>query len=310
MTLQSQLASANAQIAALVQSINSIADCSTGSCVPRIAVCNLSALSGLSARGLAVTMPPTVNSGAAISVGGAILFAPQAGYFLPATAAQVVTCTGHGWTAAVPTPGPCIANCGVCSGPTGCSMCASGFVVNVTAPFARLSFDGTEVSVDPRGPSANRQRPPNAANLAIGERNLVDGTPNAGLWYQAVSYENRGCTDPAWIQVDVGTQMRMGSVTTWMYWLDGRRYCGQRIAVSPTGVFAGEETEIYSTPATDYGHAERSVGNTVFANGIVGRYVRFWSARSNVNVGTHFVGMTVSAASLVAPGSSSCSPTA
>eukprot|EP00035_Acanthoeca_spectabilis_P007647 m.140037 g.140037 ORF g.140037 m.140037 type:complete len:442 (-) comp14027_c0_seq2:79-1404(-) len=308
--LLAQLNSANAQIAGLVAAINAIADCTGTTCVPRIAVCNLSSLgAGLSARGLSVTMPALVNGGAAVSVGGALQFASSTGYYLPSTAARSITCTGHGWSGVVPTPARCIANCAVCSGPTGCSMCSSGYTVNVTAPFARLALTGAQVTIDPRGPQANRQRPPNAANLAIGKNNLVDGTPNANLWYTVVSYENRVCTDPAWVQVDLGSQMRVGSVQTWMYWNDARRYCGQRVAVSQTGAFTGEEIEIYSTPGTDYGHVERPAGNLIYANGVTGRYIRWWSARSNVNVGTHFIEMRVFAAPLIAAHNAVCSRT-
>eukprot|EP00035_Acanthoeca_spectabilis_P007646 m.140033 g.140033 ORF g.140033 m.140033 type:complete len:442 (-) comp14027_c0_seq1:112-1437(-) len=308
--LLAQLNSANAQIAGLVAAINAIADCTGTTCVPRIAVCNLSSLgAGLSARGLSVTMPALVNGGAAVSVGGALQFASSTGYYLPSTAARSITCTGHGWSGVVPTPARCIANCAVCSGPTGCSMCSSGFVVNVSAPFTTLTLTGAQVNVSPRGVGANRQRPPTAANLAIGKNNLVDTTIDAGLWYTNIYYDGRSCTDPAWVEVDLGTQQRVGSVTTWMYWLDSRRYCGQRILVSQTGAFTGEETQIYSTPGTDYGHVETSAGNTVYANGVVGRYVRFWSSRSNMNAGVHFVAIRISAAPVISASTATCSAT-
>lgn len=85
-------------------------------------------------------------------------------------------------------------------------------------------------------------------------------------------------------QVDLGMDMYVGSVTVWHFYGDPRRYCNQRIALSETGRFAGEETTIYDVPGFDF--AESAAGNTVQAHGIRGRYVRHWASRNNLNPGT------------------------
>lgn len=65
--------------------------------------------------------------------------------------------------------------------------------------------------------------------------------------------------------------MRLGSVTVWKYWLDSRRYCGQRIAVSTTGAFTGEETDIHNAGLVA-GDTETANGLNVTAHGVTGRY--------------------------------------
>jgi hypothetical protein len=139
---------------------------------------------------------------------------------------------------------------------------------------------------------------------------LLRATPNAGQWNRRVYYNGLSCYDPAWLQVDLGSVMRLGSVTVWKYWNDGRRYCGQRIAVSSTGAFNGEETDLQHTAAlrVGYGLPETAAGIDVSAYGVTGRYIRIWSGRSNVNAGVHFVGIRATAVPLSAATSTVCSP--
>ena len=91
----------------------------------------------------------------------------------------------------------------------------------------------------------------------------------------------------------------------WHYFLDTRAYCGQRIAVSDTGAFAGEEVELHST-GLGLGGTETSAGLTVPAYGVVGRYVRHWAAGNTLNPGVHFIEMAVNAAPVSVSTATSC----
>lgn len=314
--LTGQLSTANAQIIELVQQLNSVANCDTvtGVCTPRIPVCNLTALSGRNVAGLIETSSGFVNGGAAVPVGGALSYEARAGYYLRTTDATTIQCTTHGWSSAsAPTPVPCVANCMRCTRSNQCSMCNSGTVLNVaTSPASltrRVVLNTTLVQFDMRGLQINRQPisspRTNRIEYMRAQRLLVDATPSPALWYLHPTYDRPLCNDPAWVQVDLGSEMRIGSVTVWHYYLDPRSYCGQRIAVSTTGAFVGEEI-VVADNHLQYGHTESSQGFTVLTRGVVGRYIRHWAAGSTANPGVHFIEMAVNAAPLGAPTVTTC----
>ena len=71
-----------------------------------------------------------------------------------------------------------------------------------------------------------------------------------------------------------------------------RAYCGQKLALSTTGLFAGEETVVMET-GTGYGPAETADGNTIDFATTAAQYVRHWSSRSDANSGIHFMEIDV-----------------
>eukprot|EP01052_Picozoa_sp_SAG31_P022602 SAG31_NODE_1805_length_7233_cov_5.304738_2_plen_1964_part_01 len=80
----------------------------------------------------------------------------------------------------------------------------------------------------------------------------------------------------AYITVDLGALQTVTGVTVWHYYGDVRRYCNQRIALSTTGLFDGEEKVIYDT-RDGCGPLENRDGNVLIINGTAARYVRHWS---------------------------------
>ena len=130
---------------------------------------------------------------------------------------------------------------------------------------------------------------------------LVDGSREPLAWPQAPNGNSGAvvgeCTAPLYVTVDLEQNFVIDTVTLWHYWGgvgtgDVRRYCGQKLAISETGHFAGEEIVIYDT-GTDYGQIEGAAGNTFNGGQTLGRYVRHWSAGNNVNTGAHILEMKV-----------------
>ena len=71
-------------------------------------------------------------------------------------------------------------------------------------------------------------------------------------------------------------------------WADGRQYCGQKVALSMTGAFAGEEVVVYDT-GSGWGPAESADGNSIPFDATEAQFVRHWSAGSTGNDGVNFI---------------------
>jgi hypothetical protein len=128
--LAADLSAANVEIGALTSSINSVADCTTGTCVPRIPTCNFSSLTGASmtATGLVASVSTTVSPGVC-PLGATIIFSAAPGYYLAAGAATQTTChdpASGGWSNPVPAVSQCMANCNMCTTGSDCQQCADG----------------------------------------------------------------------------------------------------------------------------------------------------------------------------------------
>eukprot|EP01048_Picozoa_sp_COSAG05_P041549 COSAG05_NODE_21929_length_268_cov_0.615385_1_plen_89_part_11 len=69
-----------------------------------------------------------------------------------------------------------------------------------------------------------------------------------------------------------------------------RTYCGQRVEISSTGLFAGEQTVVYNA-TVDGSAAETANGTSLVPTqlGVVGRYVRHYVAGSTNNPYAHFL---------------------
>ena len=125
--LEAELSSANVEIGALTSSINSVANCTGGTCVPRIPTCSFSSLSGASmtATGLVASVSTTVSPGVS-PLGAVIMFSAAPGYYLAAGASTQTTCHDNGWSNPVPTVGQCMSNCNMCTTGSDCQQCANG----------------------------------------------------------------------------------------------------------------------------------------------------------------------------------------
>eukprot|EP01044_Picomonas_judraskeda_P013968 COSAG03_NODE_2173_length_3048_cov_3.062733_4_plen_101_part_01 len=78
------------------------------------------------------------------------------------------------------------------------------------------------------------------------------------------------------------------------------RYCSQKVALSTTGLFQGEEVVVYDT-GSEYGAVETAAGNSIAFEQTSARYLRHWSGRSDRNSGIHFMEIDVYGLSLPLP---------
>ena len=113
---------------------------------------------------------------------------------------------------------------------------------------------------------------------------LTDGKLDAHLGH--------GREGLAWVQVDLGEARPVAAIRLWNYFRDGRTFQENRIVVSPTGEFQGEETVIFdSTRSGEY--AEQPQGRLWFFKPINARYVRSYLNGSTANVGSQWIELEV-----------------
>ena len=100
------------------------------------------------------------------------------------------------------------------------------------------------------------------------------------------------CTESAFMTIDLGTAYMVSGVTIWHYYGDDRAYCQQRVSLSLSGAFAGEEYVAFDTGEAN-GPAESADGNAFSFPATVTQFVRHWSGRSTANEGVHFLEIDV-----------------
>eukprot|EP01047_Picozoa_sp_COSAG01_P017021 COSAG01_NODE_889_length_12914_cov_3.351775_1_plen_4223_part_10 len=98
------------------------------------------------------------------------------------------------------------------------------------------------------------------------------------------------CSKPLYVTVDLGSIQIVEYATVWNYYADKRRYCGQKLALSLTGAFTGEELVVMDDKGA-YGPVETAAGRTTAFRPIRTRYARYWCARNTKNTGVHFIEM-------------------
>ncbi len=80
---------------------------------------------------------------------------------------------------------------------------------------------------------------------------------------------------PEWVQIDLGEEHQLAVLRVWHYWRDGRAYRGNRLSVSATGRFEGEQTVIFDSQ-TDGMYPETEQGRLFVFEPVRARYVRNW----------------------------------
>ena len=123
---------------------------------------------------------------------------------------------------------------------------------------------------------------------------LVNGLIESSEWTQTPSGVAASCSDQLYVTVDLETTVMISSVSIWHYYGDQRRYCGQKVAVSATGEFRGEETVVYNT-GLSYGPPETPTGHVIDMTAIPGRFIRHWCSRSTASLDVHFAKLSVHA---------------
>jgi len=101
-----------------------------------------------------------------------------------------------------------------------------------------------------------------------------------------------GVAGHAWVQVDLGKLEPIAFVRLWNYFRDGRTYHGNRVAVSPTGAFAGEETVVFDS-RQEGEYAETPDGRVFAFEPTRARYVRSWLESNTVNDGAQWIELEV-----------------
>eukprot|EP01052_Picozoa_sp_SAG31_P028411 SAG31_NODE_2742_length_5154_cov_4.341048_1_plen_388_part_00 len=121
---------------------------------------------------------------------------------------------------------------------------------------------------------------------------IVDNNHSPASWAATPYADSLDCGTRAYVTVNLGEVYPVGRVIIWHFYGNTRAYCGQKLALSPTGEFAGEETVVMET-GTAYGDNESPDGNTIEFDTIAAQYVRHWSSRSTANTGIHFMEIDV-----------------
>ena len=92
----------------------------------------------------------------------------------------------------------------------------------------------------------------------------------------------------AWVQVDLEKPVDIGRLKVWHYYRDGRTYAANRIALSETGEFAGEETTVFDGDKAA-AYAESSTGKVVSFKAVRARYIRNWLKGNDRNATSQWV---------------------
>ena len=129
---------------------------------------------------------------------------------------------------------------------------------------------------------------------ADGFNTVIDMVHSPSEWVNSPDGGPCECTPESalYITIDLGNFYYITGVTIWHYYGNDRAYCAQKIALSTTGDFVGEEQVVYDT-GTEYGPPESPNGNAFVFPATVARYLRHWSAGSTSNPYVHFLEIDV-----------------
>merc|ERR1719433_2681084 len=103
---------------------------------------------------------------------------------------------------------------------------------------------------------------------------VSDGNHDQNTWSSSPRGIVQSCTSGAlYVQLDLGAPTLVDRVVLWHNYEDGRRYCGQKVALSSDG---NSWTTVYNT-GNAYGDVESSSGKTISFTPTLARYVRHYS---------------------------------
>ncbi|MDP6545659.1 MAG: hypothetical protein QGH60_16875 [Phycisphaerae bacterium] len=97
-----------------------------------------------------------------------------------------------------------------------------------------------------------------------------------------------GTKGVAWAQVDLGEIRKLGNIRVWHYYRDGRSYLNNRLTVSATGKFAGEETVIFDSAKTA-AYRETKDGKLFTFKPVDARYIRNTLSKNTANPSTQWI---------------------
>lgn len=117
---------------------------------------------------------------------------------------------------------------------------------------------------------------PSAGSLEL----VTDGKINGHLGH--------GDGDGEWVQVDLGKVEEIGLLRIWHYWRDARAYRGNRVAVSASGEFAGEEIVVFDSQ-TGGMYPETEQGQVFVFEPVRAQYIRNWLVDNTANASRQWV---------------------
>jgi len=131
-------------------------------------------------------------------------------------------------------------------------------------------------------------------NLALGKPVTVNGDEgNAHLLTDGKLESDPYINGATEAMVDLEDEVNINTIKLWHYWADGRTYQNNKIAVSTSQDFAGEETVVFDTDGGDEEYAESAEGKTITFVTIRARYIKGWIGGSSVNEWSHWVELQV-----------------
>jgi hypothetical protein len=140
-----------------------------------------------------------------------------------------------------------------------------------------------------------RQALEDARNLALNKpvtigfpQGITAGKPELLTDGRLDAHLGHGVEGLAWVQVDLGKIESLAAIRLWHYFRDGRTYRGNRVVISPTGEFQGEETLIFDS-AKSGEYAEQPEGRLWFFEPVKARYIRSYLNGNTANAGSQWV---------------------
>ena len=101
------------------------------------------------------------------------------------------------------------------------------------------------------------------------------------------------CAQSHWIQLDLGKDFLVGRIHRWFYFSD-RAYCNQKIELSQTGIFAGEEHVAFTCDTYAQCGNESVHGRVIDFESEQARFVRYYVSRNSLDAGVgHFTEIEV-----------------
>lgn len=93
---------------------------------------------------------------------------------------------------------------------------------------------------------------------------------------------------PTEVQIDLERIYTLNIIKIWHYWLDGRAYHDNKIAISTRDLFRGEEVVVFDS-RVDGEYPETATGKKIIFKPTKARYIRAWVNGSTVNKWSHWV---------------------
>lgn len=129
-------------------------------------------------------------------------------------------------------------------------------------------------------------------NLALGKPVTGSGGIGQGAYELLTDgqTESDPCLDgPTWVQIDLQGQFWIDTIKLWHYYVDGRTYHDNKVALSDSGDFLGEEIVVFDTNGGDDEYPETAEGKTITFDPIEAQYIRAWVGGSTANQWSHWV---------------------